>query len=107
MTYSFFKKPFLGTTFGKVIFNLLGVTVILLYSPNILKRCLMSFSLNCNGMLLTRILEVDGRLVLDDPERGNEPRDVKELVPMLPKLLAVGFAFKSFSNEDKVGNISF
>ena len=43
----------------------------------------------------------------DDPERGNEPRDVKELVPMLPKLLAVGFAFKSFSNEDKVGNISF
>ena len=78
-----------------------------LISPNILKRCLMSSSSNFNGMLLTRILEVEGRLVLFDPERGNEPRDVKELVPMLPKLLTVGFAFKSFSNEDNVGNISF
>ena len=38
MTYRFFKKPFLGATFGEVLFNMFGVTAILLYSQNNLKR---------------------------------------------------------------------
>ena len=38
VTYSIFKKPFFGANYGKMIFNILGVTVISLYSLNILKR---------------------------------------------------------------------